>query len=757
MKKCGIMLLILCAVLSVWFSANAEGNRLLEAEGDQYFSQLLWDGETLYAPGRESLYTWKPGDEALTPWKDTVSLPAPKGIEKASYFRMSFDDVRFFLDDGRLRGAKLLQNDDGETTFMQFCDITFEGGEVRATGVQSVKLPKALREAGIQDLIDMCALDGALYMVFYDFEAGTSLCVVDHDNTGAVSVEGLDADMSECSLIPTSGGVLLAQNDYQGLCTTLSRVDRNGGRSALCALPRLECCTVAGATDCAEVYAVLEGKVCPVDLETGTLGEAVSATPLPPTCAALIDGGRCYVAVVDEKLLALDTTRQLEEGGVLTIRGICNDPGMRDDILRFAAEHPGMTPVLVYDGVGPEVLDGMLTRSADTDIYLLESMYNSPYEALLERGYMLPLDGSEAITGLIARMYPGVREKLCRDGIPCAIPIWLSGYGLGVSETALRQLGFELSDVPEDWAGFLDFLENDIKPRLGRLGSGAQFTYDEVSQSEFREQLRNGILNGWVYASQAAGIQIPDYEDARLVALLERVEDMDLSGFGLDEDQESASTDEWVWGGYSWGGGTDYLIQLNADYLFPEYTEDFEGTPLVLGFGDDRPGAIALSMCAAFVNPYSVHSEAAVELMEMFAESRGQTLLYALCPDLTEPLRRPEESETIAYYEKQIQKLRADLDAAEPADRQMLEADLQAWLDDYAQYRESGVWLITPQRLEWYRSHDNHVIIASPTWFEKDGTGEAWELMKQYASRQLTVREFISAVNQKARMMALEG
>ena len=68
----------------------------------------------------------------------------------------------------------------------------------------------------------------------------------------------------------------------------------------------------------------------------------------------------------------------------------------------------------------------------------------------------------------------------------------------------------------------------------------------------------------------------------------------------------------------------------------------------------------------------------------------------------------------------------------------------------------TDIWVNADGRI-WYRSHDDHVIIASPGWFERDGTGEAWELMKQYASGQLTVREFLASVNQKARMMALEG
>ena len=49
------------------------------------------------------------------------------------------------------------------------------------------------------------------------------------------------------------------------------------------------------------------------------------------------------------------------------------------------------------------------------------------------------------------------------------------------------------------------------------------------------------------------------------------------------------------------------------------------------------------------------------------------------------------------------------------------------------------------------------MCIQAPSWFEKDTSGEAWQLLGQYNDGLIPARQFLAAVAQKARMMALEG
>ena len=75
---------------------------------------------------------------------------------------------------------------------------------------------------------------------------------------------------------------------------------------------------------------------------------------------------------------------------------------------------------------------------------------------------------------------------------------------------------------------------------------------------------------------------------------------------------------------------------------------------------------------------------------------------------------------------------------------------------DCERYREREIWLIPEDTLTKYRANGDRLSIALPSWFEKDTTGEGWQLLEQYHAGQRSTREFLAAVNKKARMMAME-
>ena len=68
-----------------------------------------------------------------------------------------------------------------------------------------------------------------------------------------------------------------------------------------------------------------------------------------------------------------------------------------------------------------------------------------------------------------------------------------------------------------------------------------------------------------------------------------------------------------------------------------------------------------------------------------------------------------------------------------------------------------GRWLISPEQLKRFRAQGDIARPAVADWFRKDTSGEAWQLLKQYDAGLLSAREFLAAVNRKARMQALEG
>lgn len=755
MKKRLIAMLLMLLALP----ALGEGNALLSLERHEHVSQLFTDGETLYFLSGSSMYTWREGEDAPTPWEDGVELP--KQDDADAFWRSAYDDLRFFLDGGRLRGAKLILSRDDDSSDQLFgkyaaeslllCDAVLAEGRLTAENIQTVRLPKALREEALYALCDLCVHGDALYLLA-EGQNGLALCVAGRGDDGGLGFRLLEDWRDEVGLLNMKGGVLLVRQNPMEDRTELYAVGRDGGLTPLPDLP-LEATAFAEAPDSDAVYLSLEGRVRPLDAATGALGEPVSALPASPERhGALLRGDRCAVAIGNH-VAVLDVSKPLPEEEVLTVKGYLPGDEARETLLRFSVEHPEMA-VAQSDAVGEGLLDAMLTRDDSADVYILSDIDRSDFWALRDRGYMLPLEGCPTVEALCGRMYPGLREVFCREGAPVALPLSLDASRVGVGPDALEQLGLSAADVPGDWAGFLDFIEGSVLPRLDRLDRRTRFTYDGLTPRTLRQYLRNDVLADWEQAAYAAG-RVPDYEDPRLIALLERLEDLDLEGCGLDEDREEREEDDFFSGGYSYGIGS-YVLHLDAEVGFDEYHVS-SGAFVPLGFGDDLPGALALRGTAAFVNPYARHPEAAKALVEALARELPETLPYTMCPDLTEPLRSPHAEEIIAYYEEAVANRREELAAAEPKDVQEARLTLEAWEEEYEEYLRDGVWIIGRAQIDWFRAHDDHVTVARPGWFDRDDTGEAYALREQYDAGLLSAREFLAAVNRKARMMELEG
>ena len=741
------MLILSMLLLCLAALARAEGNLLLPLQEGEEVSELLTDGETLYILG-DALTTWRGDDAAIQTWRDGIDLPGPED-EGDFRWRSAFEGLTLFMDGGTLRGGRLLVGEDGAAEALQLCDVVLTGaGTAEARNVQTLNVPAAVRDSGLSSVSALCAHGGALYLLGYG-DDGAVLCAADSAEAKPVRAESLG--WNEFHLLPAPDGPLLAEERYdEG--TVLWRVAPDGALVKLCDLPPF---TGAVAVDPATgtVFAELDGRVRPVDAAAGALGEAVSALPLEARGAAALHGGTRYAACMHGGVAVLSTANPLDEEGVVTYSATFNAAWLEETLLEFAVAHPDLALARVNAPM-EDALDGMLTRSRDVDVYIADTGEGAAaYEALLNRGYMLPLE-RESLEAFFARVYPGFQRGTSRDGAPCALPVYLYGRGMGVSEALLGRLGLALSDVPDDWAGFLGFLENDIRPRLGDLGSDARFTYADMDAEGFRYYLRMAVLNGWVSSAALAGVA-PDYADERLAALLERVDGMDFTAFGLPEKAADDGEDGFFGGGYSYGSGDRLLVQFSASYGFDD--DGVEGTPLLLGFGDDLPGAMAFEATAAFVNPYTAHPDAALDLMEALLANLPARTRYALCPDLTEPVFDPGFERGAAYLQQAIEDCRARLDAAEAKDRQALEEELAAREREREDYEANNQWLIPSERLEWYRAHGDRACLKAPSWFEKDTSGEAWQLLEQYDAGLITARQFLAAVSQNARMMALEG
>ena len=730
---------LLVALMLLAPAALAEGNRLLPMDNSDYVQSMFADGQTLYLVSDARLYTWREGEEAMTAWDaDELRLPREDGGEDY----VGLYDFRLYADADGLHGVRVGYDQDYQPESLRLYDMTLADGAVSAVEAAKLNLPDALRSSFYPDAA--CVRDGLLYLLGNN-DNGYTLAVIDLTEPRKAGTTELSS--YDCHLLPGPDGVLVAYGDYMDGESRLiiSRIEDDAS------LTEVVCATGAqeqGAAVNAEtgaVYAVLDGRVCPIDLATGEAGEPIGALPVQTYHAAML--GKKYAAMLSGGVAVMDTDGRLDENSILKVEGGYYYDWLNKAAVAFSVEHPELTPVLGNGGYN--MLDELMTQTPDTDIYVTGGFDGGSYEAVLSRGYMAPLDGSEKLKAFAERVYPNLLKKLTHGGELVAVPVGLDGSGMGMSTSLMEKMGINADDVPHDWPGFLDFLEDTVKPNLGLLGEKDSFTYDGMYAQDFRQFLSQRVLNDFEQASSAADV-LPNYEDPRLVATLERLEQIDFSEYGLPDKPEGEDGM-----GYGMSGDTHYLIQFDANYMFGDYMMT-DCQPMPMGFGDDLPGVLSVQLSAAFVNPYSRHREQAVTFLESLVDRMPQELAYALCPDLTEPVRRADADEEQAWYERQIETWQRNVDEADPADKQMMQEAMANFISGYEDYKQNQAWLISEEKLAWYRANAENLAVATPSWFNKDTTGEAWQLMEQYSAGQLSAREFLAAVNRKARMMAME-
>ena len=88
--------------------------------------------------------------------------------------------------------------------------------------------------------------------------------------------------------------------------------------------------------------------------------------------------------------------------------------------------------------------------------------------------------------------------------------------------------------------------------------------------------------------------------------------------------------------------------------------------------------------------------------------------------------------------------------------------------EDALKYAEENNWDVSPRELEWYRAHDDNIIVSVYNWLYPDtsssedegGVGqeaEAEELIEQYLSGQISLNDMLSGIDRKVQMRRLEG
>lgn len=750
MKKALALLCALLLLLSPMNALAAEGDAVIAREDQTYVQSVFADGDTLYLQG-DQLYTYHIGDAEMVPHELQVDLQAfcEGGV--------GYDNAGFlFADGGQIYAFHFLMRYEENSTQMVgavFSRVVInDDGTASLTDSRRVEWPEELVERYDNSAYPVTpqnqfASNGVLYFFAYT-GMDDQVFALEWETMKLTVLGGYEIS----ALLPyTDGTALLYTDDYRAGKTGFSVYDpADGSTEKLSEVEHGEDGSLEGLAsnpETGEVFCVKGGEICPVDVQTCTAGKGVADMPLTVySNQSGIMMGDYFVYRGGEGVVIRNT----KPGERPTKRIKVYDgnwvDGVMDAYFDFTNAHGDVSVSVSRDyNDQNNLVEDMMNRLGNVDVYILD-VRSSSYAALLQRGFMAELDDSGILTGAMDGVYPSILDWVTRDGHLVAVPVEGYCWTMGVNERALNRMGLTMEDVPDNWSDFLDFLADEL-PQHMTPDCGVDLFYSGMTESDARWQLFGQIFSTYLNYV-AATMDVPKYDTELMRSLMEKLERIDFGALGLASDVEDAATQIIGW------SEDGQLFDLNMGMSFGNYYSNY--TPLNMALDADTPAILSLELYAAFVNPFSEEPELAVEFLEDLVQNLGEETWYNFRPDLTEPIRRPDGDDYIKYAQEYFDEVKKQYDEAEPADRQAMEevlADAEDWLSQ----AERDSWLIGAEQIEWFRANDDYLTVVGDNWLYSDSSGEAYELMQQYADGQIDAQQFLQGVEKKARMMQLEG
>lgn len=401
-----------------------------------------------------------------------------------------------------------------------------------------------------------------------------------------------------------------------------------------------------------------------------------------------------------------------------------------------------------YHSISDDIINLLLEHDSSIDVFILDTDSNV-FQVVRDRGYALPLSESPALLQASEGMYDSLLSQLSSGegelvGIPVSIYIDLPT----MNKEAIKRLGIDDSDIPDNWFDLLDWLPT-IVDRM-HMVDVSLFPWD-ISIEKAHNTLVMQILECYeLYFNIAGDTGIFTLED--LENLLNKVDTLDYSMFGMVPEVElTASNYEpsnqipLMYAGL--GGKTLEEFMVDAG--------DEQPLPLVLSLSPETDGYMKYSSQIAFINPYTDHPDLALHFIEALWETCKIGVHYCVIPSLSEPIPRKDYEESIAFYQTIISEVTAQMENAEEIDRpifQMQLEDLQANLNDEV----NNKWEISDAKIDWLRSNDDNLVIVSADYLIDEATMDYIEPLRQYLDGYLDASQFVPMFGSRMKIMMLE-
>ena len=415
----------------------------------------------------------------------------------------------------------------------------------------------------------------------------------------------------------------------------------------------------------------------------------------------------------------------------------------------FAARHPELSYEWSeeYCSNTSELAGRLMTRELRAD--LLGFWTNIiDTSRLIDKGYLLDLSGNADIEALTERLVPVAADAVTRDGAIYAVPQALLFDYWAADEAAWDAAGLSMSEVPESYPEFLDFLdawcdriEDEPEYNIRVVNYWDATVYDE---SSYIQLLTDMLLQNTLLQQRYSGSAVA-FETDEIIGLLERAAVIGKRLYEAEPAIQKSDT--------SFGLGLFYSISRPS---WPENSADI----VSLRLNEQQPKLIAVTMIMSAVSSATELPNESIELIGTLAQRMtGEQLVYLLKD--AQPVENSRYESNAADNAKYISDIEEKLkdDGLDNEQRSELESDLAAYLRmrDILQ-SDANRYIVSPAQVADYRAHTDMLCIIPTDVFSPgtDSYTQVVDLEKRFAHGIISSQELLYEMDRLARMIQME-
>ena len=430
--------------------------------------------------------------------------------------------------------------------------------------------------------------------------------------------------------------------------------------------------------------------------------------------------------------------------------------GYADDVTRSYTAKTD-TPIIfenAWYADSESVRNDMLSGSSKNDIYVVS--LEGGARALMEKGYLQPLNDSQALMDDVARMYPQLQEALMADGELYGYPQSFSMALWSVNPGLWAQ--FELGDYPTTFAGYVDLINT-----WNEDYAEDNPDYTVTSLYNGKTELLMQALLQYIYQYERPGAPLSFDTDA-FRETMQAIETLDMDPVDWKNMSEADREEFWE------KMNRPALFNMNG-YETVEPAYDYYSTPegnyeeallkviLPPAFEEGREAVVPASLSMFVVNPESENVDLAMDFLEYYAANADAVLRYQTHTDLNEPVRQAYYEENREFYEKMIADMETAMADAADEDKQSFQETIDMYRAELENLEERS-WRISEESLANYRELATHMYLPIGSLF-LGGDGAALAVLEdvfmRYADGQIDLDAFIREIDQKIKMIYLEN